>query len=286
MIIQRGVLLNRTRYLFPAIFVLAFSSVGCASLAKKFFDPPQAGVDRIEIKNVALTGTEFIVHVKIVNPNSVGATLKSFQYVCDIDGERIVEGVRNDKTQVLANDTSFIELPVTVLYSGLRSGIKGALTKKTLPLHFEAKLVLDSPIGDLKFDIKEDQDIPVPDRPRFDLQKVELGEFSISSATLRLHIKISNNHDFKLDIRKFRYEFSLQDNLISAADVAVEKVVSLDEAMTVVLPINVKLLGLKRSVVDMLQSGVFKYSMKFDLDLNTHFGPVTLPYERDGMSAL
>jgi hypothetical protein len=38
-----------------------------------------------------------------------------------------------------------------------------------------------------------------------------------------IHIKVSNNHDFELDIRRFRYEFSLQDNLISAANINVDQ---------------------------------------------------------------
>jgi LEA14-like dessication related protein len=138
----------------------------------------------------------------------------------------------------------------------------------------------------MSFDIAERGDIPVPDRPRFELEKIALGEFSVASATLMVHIKVSNNHDLNLDIEKFRYEFSLQDNLISASEINVQRSLNQDKSMSVVLPITVKLLGLKRSVVEMIKSGQLKYAMKFDLNLKTRFGPLTIPYERDGLTSL
>jgi LEA14-like dessication related protein len=129
-------------------------------------------------------------------------------------------------------------------------------------------------------------EIPVPDRPRFDLEKIALGEFSVTSTTLIVQVRVSNNHDMELDIEKFRYEFSLQDNLISAAEISVQKSLALDKSMSVSLPITVKLLGLKKSVIDMIRSGKLRYFMKFDLSIKTRFGPATIPYERDGLTSL
>lgn len=252
----------------------------------KVFDKPQVGVDRVEIKKIDFTGVDLIVHVKINNPNSVGATLNHIDYAFDVEGDRLLKGTKEDKTQIKSNDLSIIPLPVSVSYAGLKSGIAGVLTKKSLPYVLSGKVVLDTPIGDLSFDIGDKGDIPIPDRPRFDVEKIALGEFSVTSATLMVHIKVSNNHDVELDIEKFRYEFSLQDNLISAADVSVQRSVTQDKSMAVALPITVKLLGLKKSVVDMIRSGQLKYAMKFDLNLKTRFGPVTIPYERDGLTAL
>ena len=272
------------RYIVAAIAVSA--SLQCASLAKKIFDPPQSGVDRVEIRSVALTGAELVVHVKINNPNSVGAMLNRLEYTLDVDGERLVRGQKEDKTTIAANGLSMVALPLSVSYAGMRAGIAGALTKKALPFSFTGKVVLDSPVGDLSFDIAENGEIPVPDRPRFELTKIALAELGVTSATLMLHIKVTNNHDFELDIRRFRYEFCLQDNLVSASDVTVERLVGQDKSMAVVLPVTLKLLGLKKGVVDMLRSGQLRYAMKFHLDLHTRFGPVTVPYERDGLTSL
>lgn len=276
--------LHITRYLLAAWAVSA--SLQCASLAKKIFDPPQIGIDRVEIRNVALTGTDLLVHIKINNPNSVRATLNRLEYALDVDGERLVHGQKEDKTTIAANELSIITLPLTVNYAGLRAGISGALSRKALPFRFSGKVVLDSPVGDLSFDIAEEGEIPVPDRPRFELTKISLSELGVASATLMLHIRVTNNHDFELDIRRFRYEFSLQDNVVSAADISVERLVGQDKSMSIVLPVTLKLLGLRKGVVDMLRSGQLKYAMKFHLDLNTRFGPVTLPYEKDGLTSL
>lgn len=278
--------MTKRRFLISGIVAATLVSLQCASLVSKVFDKPQVGVDRVEIKKIDFTGVDLIVHVKINNPNSVGATLNRVEYAFDVEGDRLLKGVKEDKTQIKSNDLSIIPLPVSVSYAGLKSGIAGVLTKKSLPYVLSGKVVLDTPIGDLSFDIGDKGDIPIPDRPRFDVEKIALGEFSVTSATLMVHIKVSNNHDVELDIEKFRYEFSLQDNLISAADVSVQRAVTQDKSMAVALPITVKLLGLKKSVVDMIRSGQLKYAMKFDLNLKTRFGPVTIPYERDGLTAL
>lgn len=278
--------MHQRRIALLLVATLAATTVGCASLARKIFDPPQVGVDHVELRKVDLTGAELVVHVKIHNPNSVGATLNRIEYAFDIDGERLLKGVKEDKTQIKSNDTSIISLPVTLNYAGLKTGISGVLTKKLLPFAFEGKVTLDTPVGDLSFNIAEKGEIPVPDRPRFDLEKIALGEFSVTSTTLIVQVRVSNNHDMELDIEKFRYEFSLQDNLISAAEISVQKSLALDKSMSVSLPITVKLLGLKKSVIDMIRSGKLRYFMKFDLSIKTRFGPATIPYERDGLTSL
>jgi LEA14-like dessication related protein len=277
---------QRSIFVIPLLLVVIGATTSCASLAKKIFDQPQVGVDHVDISKVDLTGADLVVFVKIHNPNSVGATLNHIEYALDIDGDRILRGMKQDKTTIASNDTSIIPLPVSVAYSGLKTGVSGLLTKKSLPYVFSGKVVLDTPVGDMKFDISEKGDIPIPDRPRFDLEKIALGEFSVTSTTLILHIKISNNHDIELDIEKFRYEFMLQDNLISAAEISIQKALTADKSMSIGLPITVKLLGLKRSVIDMIRSGKLKYSMKFDLSLKTRYGPLVIPYERDGLTSL
>ncbi len=278
--------MRRPQLPFALVVVALAGSLNCASLVKTLFNPPQVGIDHVELRNIALTGADLIIHVKINNPNSVGATLNHIAYTLDLDGERLLGGKKEDKTEIKSNDTSLIALPVSVNYSGLRSGISGALAKKSLPYGFRGKVVLDTPVGPMNFDIDEAGEIPVPDRPRFEIEKIALSEFGVTSATLMVHIKVSNNHDFELDVRKFRYEFSLQDNLISAADINVQRSVAQDKSMSIALPVTLKVLGVKRSVVDMIKSGKIKYFMKFDLDIQTRFGPMTIPYERDGLTSL
>ncbi|HRP68962.1 MAG TPA: LEA type 2 family protein [Turneriella sp.] len=279
-------MLSKKRLTQAAFVVFLFWALGCASLVKKIFDPPQVGLDRVEIQNVDFTGADLLLYIKINNPNSIGATIKSIDYAFDIDGERLVKGTKNEKTEIAANDLSIIQVPVSLRYAGLKSGVLGALSKKSLPYVLSGTVVLDTPVGALSFDIGNKGDIPVPDRPRFEIEKIALSEFSVTSTTLMVHIRVTNNHDIALDIEKFRYEFSLQDKLISATDVQVSRSIDTNKSMAVVLPITVKLLGLKQSIVDMIRSGQIKYAMKFDLNLNTRFGPFTIPYERDGLTAL
>jgi hypothetical protein len=49
--------------------------------------------------------------------------------------------------------------------------------------------------------------------------------------------------------------------------------VAQDKSMSIALPVTLKVLGVKSSVVDMIKSGKIKYSMKFDLDIQTRFRP-------------
>lgn len=276
----------KRRFFLTGITCATLISLQCASLVSKVFDKPQVGVDRVEVKRIDFTGVDLIVHVKINNPNSVGATLNHIDYAFDVEGDRLLKGTKEDKTKIASNDLSIIPMPVSVSYAGLKSGIVGVLTKKNLPYVLSGKVVLDTPIGDMSFDIGDKGEIPIPDRPRFDVEKIALGDFSVTSTTLMVSIRVSNNHDVELDIDKFRYELSLQGDLISASEVTVQRAVTQDKSMAVTLPITVKLLNLKKGVVDMIRSGQIKYAMKFDLSLKTRFGPVTIPYEREGLSAL
>lgn len=276
----------RHKPLLPLFAAVVLAGLDCASLVKKAFDPPKVAVDRVEFKDISFSGCDLVLHIRINNPNGIGATLNRLEYAFDADGERLLSGKKEDKTTIKAKAISDIPLPLRVSYSGLRKGVAGVLTKKVLPFRFTGKVVLDTPIGDLGFDLNHEGEIPIPDRPRFELTKIALAEFSVSSATLMLHLRISNNHDLELDIRQFRYQFLLQDSLVSASEIQVGQRVPHDKSLSVALPITLKLLSLKRGIVDMLRSGQLRYVFHLELDLSTRYGAVTIPYEQEGLSVL
>lgn len=278
--------INRPLYHLLIVQIVLIASLNCSSLAKKMFNTPKVGVEKVELQDIDFTGAKLLITMVIDNPNGIGVTLNKLSYAVDVDGQQLLNGDKTDKLEVKGNQRNTITLPLTVLYSGLRSGIAGVLTKKELPYRFKGKIVLDTPLGEIPFDIDKEGKIPVPDRPRFNIDKVTLGDKSITSFTINFHCRITNNHDIGLNISDFRYKTIIHDHEISGAEMKVDQILSKDKSLTMEIPVNIKLLGIKRSVIDTIRTGKFYYKFYFNLNLSTTYGPYSLPYERESMVTL
>lgn len=267
-------------HLILATLIIALS--GCGSLVSKMFTAPKVGVDKVEVTDVAFSGVTLNVTVFVDNPNGAGIKLNHFDYDVAIEGERLANGVKEDPIDIDGNKRNVFTMPVTVAFSGLSSGVKGVLTKDILKYSFKGNVVLDTPIGDLDFDIEEEGDIEVPQPPDFDITKVET-DLGLSETTLKFHVLVSNNEKMQLLINKFRYYVAINGHDVTEAKVTVNSALKENKQMKMTIPVVMKLINLKRGLIDALQSGKFSYKFIMDIDLDSKYGPYTLPYLKESM---
>lgn len=274
------------RRLYCIVPIVLLASVECASIAKKAFNQPKVTIENIRVKDVSFAGVTLVVDVGVENPNSVGLTVSGLKYKVLIDGSPLVEGERPEKTAVEANKKNVFTFPVMVYYSGLRSGVAGVLTRSRLPYRFEGKVTLDTPLGDLTFNLDRDGEIPIPRRPRFEVEQVTVEEMSLASATITFHVLVTNNEDVALDLKRFQYRINIHGQDVSAAEMSIERTLGLGKSMRLGIPVNLKFLGLRQGFIETIKSGKFNYIMQFNLQLDSAYGPYELPYEKEALVSL
>ncbi|GEM_PF-1353711 len=261
-----------------AIAGVIITQFSCASLAKKAFKTPVVKVEKVILRDVSFAGTDLDVVISVDNPNVVGITLNRLEYELYIEGEKVITGIKTDKLQIAAKRKSEFTIPVEVFYKGLKSGIMGVLNKDKISYEFKSLLTINTPIMDLTFRPKASGDIPIPKRPHFNVEKIET-DFSFSEVNIVFFISLSNNDEVKLDIRKMNYSIKINGENIANSFMSIQKNLGgKNEKLTYKIPVTLKLLQMKKSLISAIKSGKFRYQFNMNMELNSKFGPYQLPY--------
>ena len=278
------------RFLLMAKFlllVLALSTYSqCKSFARTLFTDPKVTVENVVVRDVALSGVTLDVTVAIDNPNSYGVDFSKLKYKVFIEGEELLKGETNEKSIIDGKKKNFVTLPLEIKYKGLKSGISGVFNKKKIHYKFTGVVVLDTKVGNLSFDVEREGDIPIPDRPKFSIEKVSLKEAGFTSATLDFEILVSNNHDVQFLVKKILYRVKVNDIDVSAAEEVVSKSIGRGSEMRFHVPVNIRLAGLKDSFVEIVKSGRLKYKFDLDLQFDSKYGPYNLDFSKETMTSL
>ncbi|MDH5717332.1 MAG: LEA type 2 family protein [Spirochaetia bacterium] len=266
------------------IFILFVS--GCKTLAETVFTEPTIQIEDVTITDLALSGVSLDITFSIDNPNSIGLTLKKFLYKFYIEDEKMVESDKEEPLIIEGNSKTTQVVPITIKFSGLEKGITGILNKDELKYAYAGFLTLDTPVGDMMFDLETEGEISMPRPPVFTIEKVNMKEMGLASATIAFHVKIENNDTTSFEVRNFDYLIEINDYTVSEGEENVTYDLDKGKTMTIEIPVNLKLLGLKRSVLDVIESGNFDYHFKFNLELDSSFGVYEIPYEKEGSAEL
>ena len=113
-----------------------------------------------------------------------------------------------------------------------------------------------------------------------------MAEMGFTSATIKFDIKITNNHDIQLDVRKCDYQVSINNIDVSKGAVEIKKSLAKSKDITLGIPVNLKFLGLGRSIIKVVKSGKFKYKFKIEVNMGSRYGPYKLNYEKEALVSL
>ncbi len=270
--------------LLPGFLLLLMG--GCSSLQKAFFQTPKVTLEDVKISEFGFSGSTLLVTLAIHNPNGVGLTASALEYAVDVENERLLSGSKQEKITVKGKDISKVTFPVDLRYAGLRSGVQSVFGKKNLPYSIQIHTTLETPIGPLSFKINREGNVPIPAFPRFSVEQITLGEMSVNSATLNFHIRVDNNDEVALDLDNFYYRVEIGGQEVSAAKISVSHSLEKGRALNITLPVNLQLMNLRNSVVEIIRSEKISYAIDFNLNIQSRYGPFALPYSERAITPL
>ena len=276
----------RRKIVLPLIFSVAALAFQCKSLLSTVFTKPKVAIENVKLKDLALSGVSTEFTISVDNPNSYGVTVKNLSYQLFIESEEFINGSKADRIDIDGKKINKFTLPLTVKYSGLKTGIGGILHKKKIKYHFIGKVTLDTKVGDFDFDIDKEGNIPIPNRPKFSINKVSIKDMGITSATLNFAIAVTNNQDVRFDISRLHYKVRINDIVVSQATEEVESALTENANMSFNIPVNVKLLGMKNSLFKVIKSGKFKYNFDLNIVMKSQYGPYNLNYKKESLTTI
>lgn len=123
---------------------------------------PEVRILGADLDSVGLDSVRLLFDVEVDNPNAVNLVLDAIDYRLHLNGERLLDGQRDERMEIAARTESRIELPVTIRYSELVRAL-GTLDDRGRP----------------SYDLQADFDFAVPVLGRVTVPLRERGELSL-----------------------------------------------------------------------------------------------------------
>ncbi|HSG40955.1 MAG TPA: LEA type 2 family protein, partial [Thermoanaerobaculia bacterium] len=74
---------------------------------------PEVDITDVKLLGTTLTGADLLFEFRVDNPNDVALVLDGIGYRLSLNNEHLLDGIRDQRTQIAARGRSTVELPVS-----------------------------------------------------------------------------------------------------------------------------------------------------------------------------
>lgn len=249
------------------------------------FGKPTADVSGIHIPSITLKKAEIVVDVLITNPNPIPIPLVDIDYLVESDGRKLISGLIPDAGTISVHGSETIKIPITLIYDDIKDTFHDIKPGSIIPYKIKIGLIADVPVfGKITLPLEKEGEIPVPYKPDVDLDKVEFDKFSFEETSATLHMKLENKNDFDLALNALEYDIWLSDVNIGNAKMTKSSKIEKNGISYIEVPISFKPKDFGSALWDMIRGKGTGYAMKGNLEVDTPFGPMQMPFNREGGS--
>ncbi|KAH7296552.1 hypothetical protein KP509_26G027600 [Ceratopteris richardii] len=250
------------------------------------FGKPTADVSGFHILHISLEKVDIVVDVLVTNPNPIPIPLVDIIYLIESDGRKLISGTIPDAGTVHAHGSETIKIPICLIYKDIKDTYDDIQPGEIIPYRVSVELLIDVPIiGRISLPLEKKGEIPVPYKPDVDLDKIEFDRLSLEETTASLHLKVENKNKFDLGVNTLEYSFTLGDDNIANATLSESTKIGQCGEGILEVPITFRPKDLGSAVWDIVRGRGAGYSMKGKLEVDTPFGPMNIPFSKEGGKA-
>ncbi|TXG72960.1 hypothetical protein EZV62_001539 [Acer yangbiense] len=247
------------------------------------FGKPTADVTGIHIPKINLERADIVVDVLIKNPNPVPIPLIDINYLIESDGRKLISGLIPDAGTIHAHGEETVKIPVSLIYDDIKSTYADIKPGSIIPYKIKVDLIVDVPVfGRLTLPLEKTGEIPIPYKPDIDVEKIKFERFSFEETVAILHVKLENKNDFDLGLNSLDYEVWLSDVSIGGAELSKSTTLDKNGISYIDIPITFRPKDFGSALWDMIRGKGTGYTMKGHIDVNTPFGAMKLPIDKEG----
>lgn len=246
------------------------------------FGKPTADVSAIHVPKINLKQADIIIDILVTNPNPVPIPLIDINYLIESDGRKLISGLIPDAGTIRAHGSETVQIPLCLIYDDIRNTYEEIQPGSIIPYKVKVDLIVDVPVfGRLTFPLEKCGEIPVPYKPDVDIEKIKFEKFSFEETVATLHLKLENKNDFDMGLNALDYEVWLADVSIGGAELAKTEHIVKNGITYLDLPITFRPKDLGSALWDMIRGKGTGYSMKGNIEVDTPFGEMKLPLDKE-----
>ncbi|KAK4343905.1 hypothetical protein RND71_036999 [Anisodus tanguticus] len=247
------------------------------------FGKPTADVTAIHFPRINLKRAEIVADVLVKNPNPIPIPLIDINYLIESDGRKLISGLIPDAGTIHAHGSETVKIPVNLVYDDIKSTYRDIKPGSIIPYRIKVDLIVDVPVfGRLTLPLEKKGEIPVPHKPDIDLEKIHFKKFSSEETVAVLKLKLENKNDFDLALNGLDYDVWLSDINIGGADLEKSAKIEKNGISYMDLPITFRPKDFGSALWDMLRGRGTGYTMKGHINVDTPFGAMKLPINKEG----
>lgn len=265
--------------------------VGSAIGSAFTFGKPDADVKGLHIIHLSTEVADIVVDVLITNPNPVPIPLVDIEYLIETNGEKLVSGLIKDAGTIHAHGSELINIPVKIDFKEITETFDELNPGQIVKYKLRVTLIIDIPvIGRISIPLEKDGEIPIPQKPDVDLERVQFQHLDLKETKAVLHLKVQNFNPFDLGVNKLSADIVLGDVSVGQA--------TYDEGTAVIqkgsdgagpsgvgnlqVPITLRPKDFGSALWDIIRGKGTGYTLNGHAEVDTPFGPIQLPFSKEG----
>ncbi len=136
--------------------------VGCATLRSALhFQEPQMELKEIHITGMGLTGGTLDLVFDVYNPNDYRLRSTRLEVALDLEGKHFGDALIDRPLDLSPTNHSQVVMPVRFEWAGVGAAARGLLTRQALTYGVMGAVLLDTPLGDKRVQLRGSGTVPL-----------------------------------------------------------------------------------------------------------------------------
>lgn len=253
--------------------LLLTSCAALKNLLSGAFTKPTLDFKRAEVTDVSLGGATVNLVYEVKNPNGIGLSLASVDYLFKVEGHQVAAGKPPNGLDIPANGTAQVVFPAQVRFADLGAVLQTFLTKNAARYEASGHLGVKTPIGVITFPLSKKGQFPVPQIPAVAFKSPRVTDLSFSGATLEIPLMVTNHNRFALPVAGLAGELKIGGVPVGGISTGSLGSLASNQTREVTLPVKVSFTSATRGLVSALRGG----SQKVQFDGGLQSGGAKVP---------
>ncbi|RNC85626.1 MAG: hypothetical protein ED557_02305 [Balneola sp.] len=277
-IIKKGVLI------LSGVFFLQH----CAELQNlASVQKPTISVENVKVSNISLQDIELLFDLEVDNPNPLSLSLASYSYDFQINSNSFVKGTRELETEIEANGSNTLSVPVTFTFEELYNTFTSLKSEDEAGYTLLGSVGVNVPvIGYVEVPIEKEGIFPVVKAPSLSLTGVSVKNLSLTGAELEINVGVDNPNSFGLNLNSLDYEVDLNGLSPLSGTISEQVSIGQKESGALIIPVSLNFLQVGMAAYNALRQDEFEYSLNGTANLGADlplFKPSSLNFDKSGI---
>ncbi len=135
---------------------------GCATLRSALsFQEPQMQLKEINVTGMGLTGGTLDLVFDVYNPNDYRLRSTRLEVALDLEGTHFGDALIDRPLDLSPTNHSQVVMPVRFEWAGVGAAARGLLTRQALRYGVTGAVLLDTPLGDKRVQLRGTGNVPL-----------------------------------------------------------------------------------------------------------------------------